>query len=226
LTQDASGSSVENWPPMRILDGGSRFREAQELTNLARAALVGSSDDRGRFLDACLQYAYAAAIRFGRKHHGAEDSAQEAAIAIERLLATQPPVLMPDTIGALISVVVLRSVRAAAWRRAREANAAAQTITARHQAPDPALEVETAEWAGRVLNAVDKLPQLLHRIVHLRYWDDLSTREIARELGTSHMTIVRLLKEAEHTLRAELQELDGASDERGDTTPADEEPRP
>jgi len=34
LTQGASGSSVENWPPMRILDGGSRFREAQVRSRL------------------------------------------------------------------------------------------------------------------------------------------------------------------------------------------------
>ena len=201
---------------------GPRHRDADgsdDLANLARAALVGSTDGRDGFRHACWQYAYAAAIRFGSKHHGAEDSAQDAAIVVDRLLDARPPAIKPETVAALISIVVLRSVRATAQRRIRETNVAEPTVTA-HDTAGCHLEMETAERARSVLDAVDKLPQLLRRMVNLRYWDDLSSRAIARQLGTSHTSIVRLLRKAEDILRVELREFDGADDERADTTPA------
>jgi RNA polymerase sigma factor (sigma-70 family) len=189
-----------------------------DLTLLAQAALTGSSDARDRFLVACRQYAYAAAIRFGRKHNGAEDSAQDAVIAVHGLLKTTPPDLKPQTVGALVSVLVLRSARAVAARRARGASTSAQIATAR-EAPDPAVEVETAEWASAVRDVVEDLPQLLRRLIDLRYGEDLSTREIAQVVGASQRTIIRLLPEAEAAVKGKLRGLDRGDDEGGDTNP-------
>lgn len=103
---------------------------AEDLTRLARAALAGSIDDRDRFLEACSQYAYDAARRLKRQHHGAEDSAQDTAMAVLRLFRAYPAELQPDTVGAFVRVVVLRSARATAERRAHEAGAAAQMVVA------------------------------------------------------------------------------------------------
>jgi RNA polymerase sigma factor (sigma-70 family) len=195
---------------------------SEDLARLARAALAGSADDRETFLKACWQYAYAVAVRFGRKHHGSEDGAQDAVIAVHGLLTTTPPELRPATVGALVSVLVLRSAHAAAERRTRAAGAAEQTATAR-KAADPAHEVEAADWARAVSDVIDTLPQPLRRLIDLRYGDDMSTRAIARVVGVSQRTIMRLLREAETALKDKLRRLD-MRDDRG-SPPVDEAAR-
>jgi RNA polymerase sigma factor (sigma-70 family) len=202
--------------PQGIPPHGSQHLTSQDLTGLARAALGGSSDDRDRFLKACWQYAYAVAIWFGRKHQGAEDSAQNAALAVNGLFDTKT--IKAEAVGGLIRVLVLRHVYGAAQRRLREATVAGHQAPASEE-PDSAIEVETAEWARRVLDAVDKLPQPLQRVIRLRYWDGMSTRGIALELGVPQTSIMRLLGEAEAALKSALRGLDDADDDRGDTPP-------
>jgi RNA polymerase sigma factor (sigma-70 family) len=191
---------------------------SEDLTNLARAALAGSSADLDRFISACWQYAYDAATWLKRQHQGAEDSAQDAAMAVLRLLRADPPELDPETVGAFVRVVVLRSARAAAQRRLREADAVTNVVNVRELA-DPAVAVETAEWAHALRAVVDALPPPLGRLIGLRHGEDLSTREIARQLRVSHMTVARLLREAEDMLRRRLRGLDGPG---GRATPTDE----
>jgi len=176
------------------------------LTQLARAAVKGSNDDRDRFVEACWHYAYDAARRAGRKHHGAEDSAQDAAMAVSNLLERNA--LKPETVGGLIGTLVLRNAYAAARQRLREATIEDQAVPAR-EAPDTAVAVETAEWAQRVIDAVDALPEPLRRLVALRHWDGRSLDEIARLLGTSRRTISRQLRDAEAALRHALRGLGG-----------------
>jgi len=205
-----------------MADRGGKARAGRpgapsDLTLLAQAALGGSSDDRDRFVEACWRYAYAAAIRFRRTHQGAEDSAQDAALAVSGLLDRKPPELKPESVSAFISVVVLRGAHAAAKRQLREASVAGHAAPAR-EAADSALEVATTEWARRVRDAVSRLPERLRRVVELEYWGDLSTREIARELGRSQSSVMRLLREAETALGDELRGLDDTDDDRGDTT--------
>lgn len=143
--------------PQGIPPHASRHLTSKDLTGLARAALMGSSDDHDRLLNACWQYAYDAAIRFGRKHHGAEDTAQNAAMAVCELLKGRAAALTPDTVGGFVRVHVLRSAHAAAQRRLREASAAGHADPTREE-PDSALKVETAEWAHVVRDVVDALP--------------------------------------------------------------------
>jgi RNA polymerase sigma factor (sigma-70 family) len=205
-----------------LADHGGKARAGRpvgvpsDLSLLARAALTGSNEDRDTFLKACWRYAYAAAKRLGRRHDGAEDGAQDAVLVVRALLEAKPPALAPDSIAGFVSVVVLRNVRLAARRRAREASAAGQTAPAR-RAPDPALGAETAEWARRVRAAVATLQQPLRRLVELRYWDELSTREIAREVARSQRSVIRLLKDAEILVKSRLRRHD---DDRSDTSPA------
>jgi RNA polymerase sigma factor (sigma-70 family) len=214
--------------PQGIPSRGSQHQTSSDLTNLARAALEGSTDDGGAFLKACWQYAYDAAIRFGRKHHGAEDSAQEALMAVDRLLKLEPPELDPESVGALVRTVVLRHVNEVARRRLLEAKAIQEASAPRREAPDAPREVETEEWARPVRAAIETLPQPLRRLIELRHWDGLSTREIAREVGSSHTSIVRLLREAEDTLRAALRAENptASTTSSGDTTLADDGSRP
>jgi RNA polymerase sigma factor (sigma-70 family) len=196
----------------------TRVGSAESLTQLARAALTGSTADHDAFLGACWQYAYAAAMRLRRKHQGAEDSAQDAAKAVWDLLKRNPPALKPETVGGLVGVVVLRRAHAAARLRLREASAGDQAATA-CEAPDTALEAETAEWTRRVRDAVVSLQQPLRRLVELEYWGDLSTREIARETGMSQSSIIRRLAEAEAALKSRLRGLDDADHDRRDSPP-------
>jgi RNA polymerase sigma factor (sigma-70 family) len=180
---------------------------AEDLTRLALGVVAGSRQNQkmNAFLAACTQYAYAAAIRLGRKHHGAEDSAQDAAKAVWSLVVRNA--LKPETIGGLIGTLVLRNAYAAAQRRLREASIAGRANLAR-EAPDSALEVETAEWAQGVRDAVEALPEPLRGLVALRHWDGCSLDEIAQLLGKSRRTISRQLRDAEAALREALRDLD------------------
>jgi len=199
---------------------GMQHMTSQDLTGLARAALVGSSDDRDRFLNACRQYAFAAAIRFGRRHHGAEDSAQEAVVVVYRLLKLKPPELDPETVGALVHVVVLRHVNRAACSRRLDIKAVRELSAARREAPDVAREIETEELGHQVRAAIETLPQRLRAVIHLRHGEDLSTREIAGEVGRSQRSIIRLLREAEIALKDKLRRL-GIRENRGGTFAGD-----
>jgi len=190
-----------------LADHGGRPRAGRpvglpsDLTLLAQAALAGSADDRNRFLDACRRYAYAVAIRFKCGHHGAEDSAQDAVIVVSRLLEMKPPKLAPDSIGALVRMVVLRSVHEAARRRLCETT---RPAPAPREAPAAASEAETAEWARRVKKAIARLPPQPRRLVELRYWDGMSCEQIAHEVGKARRSIARWLKQAEAELRSNL----------------------
>ncbi len=177
----------------------------ERLGQFARAALTGSNDDRAMFLGTCRRYAYAIALRLGRRHHGAEDSAQDATKAVWELLERHA--LKPETIRGFIGTIVLRDAYAAAQRRLREATIAGHS-TREGEVPDTAVEVETAEWAQRVRDAVDALPEPLRRLVALRHSDGCSLDEIAQLLGTSRRTISRQLRDAEAALRDALRDLD------------------
>jgi len=82
------------------------------------------------------------------------------------------------------------------------------------------VEVETADWARRVLRAVDTLPQPLHEVVRLRYWADMSTRQIAREVAASQTSIMRLLDQAATALKTALQGLRDADNGSGAAPPS------
>jgi RNA polymerase sigma factor (sigma-70 family) len=179
-----------------------------DLTLLAQAARAGSSDDLDSFVKACWQDAYGAAIRFECKHHGAEDSAQEAAIVVYRLLKLKPPKLDPESVGALVRTVVLRHVQQGRTRLLLEAKAM-QLALPRREALAAAREVETEEWARRVHAAIATLAQPLRRLIELRHWDGMSTRAVAREVRMSETSIRRLLAEAEAAIEHELRRLAG-----------------
>lgn len=175
---------------------------SEQLTLLARLALAGSTDNR--FLNACWERAYAAARRFGREHHGAEDSAQEAVIVVYRLLTLEPPQLDPHTVGALLRIVVRRHVNEVARRRIVEAAALRSLPTTRRGAHDPA---ETEEWASRIRATIETLPHQLRLLIKLRHWDDMSTRKIAHTIRTSETSVRRLLTQAETAITLGLCQL-------------------
>jgi RNA polymerase sigma-B factor len=75
--------------------------------------------------------------------------------------------------------------------------------------PDP--EFDRADRMLLLRAGARSLPPRQRRIVHLRYFHDLSQREIAREVGVSQMHVSRLLQQSLHQLRAAI---DGDEDRR------------
>jgi len=175
-----------------------------DLPRLARGALKGAPSAQARFLEACRRHACQVAVRIGGTHFEAEDCAQDALVAVHGLLNALPPRLRPDTVGAFVAVVVRRALRAMVRRRTREALAVRRT-SGRSEVPDTRRSVELEELTLLVRAAVARLEQPLRRVVALRYWDDLSCREIARAIGTSHTSVIRLLRTAETALRTEVR---------------------
>lgn len=77
------------------------------------------------------------------------------------------------------------------------------------EAGDPELGVEdeamfrAAVWES-VLPHIQGLPELERRVLHLRFFDDLSQREIAEIVGVSQMQVSRLLSKAIGNIQAQV----------------------
>jgi len=74
---------------------------------------------------------------------------------------------------------------------------------------DVAELVETQESIERLLNAIERLPEVSRAIVRERYLQDLSFEEIAAHRDVSREWVRRRWKEALHTLGTQLRISDG-----------------
>lgn len=115
----------------------------------------------------------------------AEDVVQDAFIALHRRLERLDD---PGAALAYLRVSVLNAARSTLRRRRT-----VRTYLAKASAPDdvePAdREVVRAEDRDEVLAAVRRLPTRQREVLILRYWADLSERQIAQTLGISEGTV-------------------------------------
>lgn len=75
----------------------------------------------------------------------------------------------------------------------------------------PAVVPGVGDHHDDVYRAVRGLPQRMRTAVRLRYWDDLTERQIAARMGIAPGTVSALLSTARTRLRRSLDEKDGAS---------------
>lgn len=123
---------------------------------------------------------------------GREASAEAFARAYERW----PRVAAMESPEGWVYEVAVNICRRS-WRRgALESRALARIV--------PAVVGGTAEHHDDVYRAVRGLPRRMRTAVRLRYWDDLSEREIAERMGIAPGTASALLSTARTRLRRAL----------------------
>jgi len=82
------------------------------------------------------------------------------------------------------------------------------------EAGNPASEPEAAvsaevEQSTMLFELVDRLPETQFRVIHMRFVEQKSIREIARELGRSEGAVKQLQLRAIEGLRAQMEGADG-----------------
>ncbi|MHC4946972.1 MAG: RNA polymerase sigma factor [Planctomycetota bacterium] len=189
---------------------------ARLTDDAVRAAAGGSRRDLGRVVQALLPHIrHMISARLGptpAQHDAAEDIAQQVALA----LATGIPRLRHRTVAGLrayVSGIVRRKVAEAIRRRGRRPGATLDDGVGRlaellaDGAVTPPGVAERAELATRVLAKLDRLSPGHQEVIALRFFDQLSTREMAARLHlTRPAASMRLLR----AIRALRRCLDGA----------------
>jgi len=162
------------------------------LNDLVDAARAGNPDDIEALLRAIWPDAYRLARAIVGEDGPAEDIAQEACIIVYRTIAS-----LRD--GGAFRTWFYRIVvrEAAAIKRRRSRIEAAVEIAG--GLADPAASVD-------VWRALSLLPHALREVVVLRYFEDLSSREIAAILGIPSGTVRFRLMLARRRLRPMLDE--------------------
>jgi len=101
------------------------------------------------------------------------------------------------------------------WRRRSVERRALQAVREHAEvlarpAPGPDEPVERSERRGRVLASLDALPERLREVLVLRYYQELSEKEIASVLGIPRGTVKSRLHAAANALRAAAGPLEGS----------------
>ncbi len=74
-----------------------------------------------------------------------------------------------------------------------------------HPAPEPDSVPPETERSAMLFQLVDRLPEAQFRVIHLRFVEQRSIREIAQELGRSEGAVKQLQLRAIENLRAQME---------------------
>jgi RNA polymerase sigma-70 factor (ECF subfamily) len=159
---------------------------AAEIDQLAARALAGDAIAWRDLYDAMTPRVYALARRMGASIEDSAEIAQETWLRVlknhekyDRLRAFEPFLF---TVAARLCVDLFRK---------RKTSPAAGAISEDAQGRDePALEILfAAERSERIVHCMETLTDEERQIVRLRYWDDLSNREVGDRLGATPTSI-------------------------------------
>jgi len=162
-------------------------RQAQRADARAFSALIA------RYERSVLAVAYAACGDSDR----AADSAQEAFMRAWRKLDTLKE---PACFGTWL-LGIARNVALDAGRKARRQPAETLTTDATSSAAGPDQQLDQQELTDRVAAAIAKLDDLSRSAVVLRYYENLSSREIGTLIGLSPAAVDMRLMRARQQLR-------------------------
>lgn len=146
-------------------------------------------------------WVHAVARNLVRDPWGAEDVTQETLLAA---LASPPPEVPDDQrLRAWLARVAFNlsrlGARQGARRRAREVR-----VARRESLPSVTDELESAGTFEALSRAIDELEEPYRDVVLMRYFDGLSTAEIAERSGASELAVRKRLWRARNKLRAAL----------------------
>ena len=95
------------------------------------------------------------------------------------------------------------------WRRRRGISFSPpetyESVESGNPADDPAAASALATIAENLRQGIAALPEHLALVVRLRYWDGLTTREMAGDLGITHQAAGKRLAAARRSLRKHLE---------------------
>lgn len=158
---------------------------------LVEEARKGDGPALDRLIEALWPQAYRLAFAIARSRPCAEDAAREACVIVYR---TIPSLRRLEAFGAWWYRIVVREATRARKRRAFESLDV-----------DPAYEDDPA-GAVDVWQAVAALPALLRTVVILRYFEDLSSREIAQilRIPDAFSTLTTMLRSRRKRLKCNV----------------------
>ena len=177
--------SLEDAPPSSLL------RDEANRTSLPPESVAAQSG-----------WVRAVARNLVRDPWGAEDVAQEALLAA----LASPPREVPDDshlrawLGRVAYNLSRLDLRAGGRRRARE-----RDVARREALPSTIEELEAVAARGELSRALRALDEPSRLVLQLRYFDGLSTAEIARRLEVSELAVRKRLWRARQKLRASLE---------------------
>jgi len=182
----------------------SRESDVEELNSLVERVRGGEPEAYGdlvrRFQDMAVGYAYSLLGDF----HLAEDAAQESfLLAHLELRRLRDPSAFPGWLRRIIHSQCGRQRRRQDGRTVDLETAASVASGG----PDPAQALEANESEGRLLRALDSLPERDRAMVTLHYISRLNHREIAAFLGVSAGTVNNRLYSSRKRLREELTRM-------------------
>jgi RNA polymerase sigma-70 factor (ECF subfamily) len=159
---------------------------AAEIDQLAAAALAGDAIAWRNLYDQMTPRVYALARRMGVSIEDAAEIAQETWLRVlknhdkyDRLRAFEPFLF---TVAARLCVDL--------FRKRKTAPTSAEVSQEAESRDEPALETMfAAERSERIVHCMETLTDEERQIVRLRYWDDLSNREVGDRLGATPTSI-------------------------------------
>jgi RNA polymerase sigma-70 factor (ECF subfamily) len=154
---------------------------------LVEAARTGESAALDRLVESAWPDAYRLALFVLGDTASAQDAAQDACIALCRML---PSLRATAAFGAWFYRIVIRAASAIARGNARST----RTI-------DPPAEFRDHAVSMDILRALEALPQNLRDVVVLHYFEDLTSREVASILRVPDATVRFRLMTARRKLR-------------------------
>lgn len=173
---------------------------------LVAAARRGEREAFGALVRRYLRAAHAVAYATVRDPADAEDVVQEAFLeALRRLEQCRDPARFA---GWLMAIVRSRGHNRRRWLRRRDTEPLDDGAPAAAAADaDPARDAERAELRGRLLEALDGLPDAQRQAVLLHDLEDRPHAEVAAALGVTENHSRQLL----HRARKRLREVLGAT---------------
>ena len=158
-----------------------------------------------------LRFAQRIALHLVKDHHLADEVAQEAVLAALERRDIEEPRKRAWLAGVVRNLVNNRG-RETRRRNEREARYAQEAVDATaHMAENAAEEaLQRGEQKARVATAVMELPEPYRTVVVLRYMEELSPPDVAKELGRPLETIKTQLRRGMSKLRDALDAQSGS----------------
>jgi RNA polymerase sigma-70 factor (ECF subfamily) len=149
------------------------------------------------------------AYRLLRNHTDAADCFQDTFLAALEVASREP---VRNVGGLLVRLATTRAIDKLRRQKRREQRQAALPDSQRADA-DPLEQMQTSDLASQLQQAIGDLPPQEGRVFCLRYLNDMSYREIARELKIATTVVGVSLYRARAKLRAALAPTQSRFDE-------------
>lgn len=202
-------SKTRECPPERLADDGARAtgrRRRSAMRSVDETVRNAQRGDADAFAELIARFERTAlAVAYGVLADGdaAGDVVQDAFVrAWQRLGELREP----ERFGPWLCSMV-RNLAHDAQRRARRESRVRAAVSSTVQVDrggDPSVQVEQRERDERITAALESLDELSRAAVVMRYYDGMSSKQIAPLLGLTPAAVDMRLMRARHRLRREL----------------------